>query len=546
MPAENFESALDHWRKAIGAEYVDTAPSSLAEAEAATFETVQQIPAILKPGSVPEVQECVRIANQFRCTIYPVSTGRNWGYGSRVPAQSGSALLNLSRLNRITGFSEQLAYVTVEPGVTQRQLYTFLQDRRSKLWMDATGSSPDCSIVGNTMERGFGHTPLGDHASHACGLEVVLPTGERIETGSARFRNSLTAPVVRWGTGPSLDGLFAQSNLGIVTRMTIWLMPQPEAFKAFFFRSTDPGGLPAIIDTLRELRLKETLKSSIHIGNDYRVLAGLQQYPWEEAGGQTPLPPEILDKLRKRLGFGYWNVSGGLYGTKKQVAEAKQTVSKAVGRLPGSLKFLSPRTLEVAKRFARPFRMVSGWDLTKTVALVEPVVGLMQGVPTEHTLSSAYWRKRSPIPTYPNPDRDRCGLLWYSPTAPADGLKVEALTRFVSSTMLKYGFEPAISLTLISPRAVFCIVSMAYDREVAGQDKQAWDCYHEITRLCHDRGFFPYRLGIQSPELPVSDEYEALMQRLKSALDPNGILAPGRYERARRSPVEDGSQDLAS
>ena len=54
--------------------------------------------------------------------------------------------------------------------------------------MDATGASPDCSIIGNTMERGFGHTPMGDHCANACGFEVVLPTGECIETGFAPFR----------------------------------------------------------------------------------------------------------------------------------------------------------------------------------------------------------------------------------------------------------------------------------------------------------------------------------------------------------------------
>ena len=545
MPAFTFESALAQWRKAIGPEHVETAPGPLAEAETATFETSQQIPAILKPGTVAEVQECVSIANRFRAPVYPVSTGRNWGYGSRVPSETGSTLLSVSRLNRIVDFNEQLAYVTVEPGVTQRQLYAFLQERKSKLWMDATGSSPDCSIVGNTMERGFGHTPLGDHASYVCGLEVVLPTGDLIETGSARFRNSLTAPVVRWGAGPSLDGLFAQSNFGIVTRMTVWLMRKPEDFEAFFFRSNDPAGLPLLIDTLRQLRLNETLRSSIHIGNDYRVLAGLQQYPWDEMGGVTPLSSDVLEKLRKRLGFGYWNVSGGLYGTKQQVAEAKRTVREALAKLAGSLKFLRPRTLELAKKFSKPFKLVSGWDLEKTAALVEPVVGLMQGIPTEHTLSSAYWRKRSPMPRHPNPDRDRCGLLWYSPTAPADGLKVEALTRFVSATMLKYGFEPAISLTLISPRAVFCIVSMAYDREVDGEDRQARECYNEITRLCHDRGFFPYRLGIQSPELPVNEAYTKLIERLKNAFDPNGILAPGRYEDTRRL-MREASRDLVS
>ena len=83
-----------------------------------------------------------RTANRFRIPIYPISSGLNWGYGSRVPPQSG-VLVDLRRLNRIVEFDEELAFVTIEPGVTQRQLQAFLEARGSRLWMDATGASPD-------------------------------------------------------------------------------------------------------------------------------------------------------------------------------------------------------------------------------------------------------------------------------------------------------------------------------------------------------------------------------------------------------------------
>src|SRR5205823_2405790 len=164
-------------------------------------------------------------------------------------------LLDLARLNRIIDFDEELAYVTIEPGVTQRQLHEFLRGRGSRLWMDATGASPDCSIVGNTMERGFGHTPMGDHCGNACGFEVVLPTGDCIETGFSRFAGAKAGPLHRYGVGPSLDGLFAQSNFGIVTRMSVWLMPAPEKFQAFFFVCGDERGLAAVVDALRPLRM---------------------------------------------------------------------------------------------------------------------------------------------------------------------------------------------------------------------------------------------------------------------------------------------------
>ena len=116
-------------------------------------------------------------------------------------------------MNRIVDFNQDLAYVTVEPGVTQAQLYQFLQERKAGLWMDATGSSPDSSLIGNTVERGFGHTPYGDHFANSCAYEVVLPSGDVVETGFARYSNAQAAEAYRWGSGPVLDGLFTQSKL---------------------------------------------------------------------------------------------------------------------------------------------------------------------------------------------------------------------------------------------------------------------------------------------------------------------------------------------
>jgi len=543
---DSFVAALAEWRAAVGCAFVETGQGALRAAGSATFQTHQSISAILRPANTTEVQECVRIANRFRIPLYPVSSGKNWGYGSRVPPADGCVLLELKRLNRIVDFSEELAFITVEPGVTQRQVYEYLKERNSRLWMDATGSSPDCSLIGNAIERGFGHTPYGDHFSHACGLQVVLPNGEIIETGSAAFPGSSAGPVSRWGTGPSLDGLFSQSSLGVVTRMTVWLMPAPQAFTAFFFRSEAADGLPALIDSLRELRLQDALRSSIHIGNDYRVLAGIQQYPWDETGGATPLGLEKIGGFRKRLSFGYWNASGGLYGTSAQISEAKRLLRKALAQRRGRLKFLNLQTLQLAKRYAGLFRMLTGWDMTRTVELVEPVLGLMRGVPTNHALSSAYWRKRCAVPAEPDPDRDRCGLLWHAPVSRAEGREVAALTSIATDVLLRWGFEPMISLTMLTPRSVYCVLSISYDRDVAGEDEKAMACYDELATRCAENGFYPYRLGIQGMgHLPGADAYRQLIRTLKSTLDPNDVIAPGRYDERPADDLRDPHRWMA-
>jgi 4-cresol dehydrogenase (hydroxylating) len=65
-------------------------------------------------------------------------------------------------MNRIIEVDDELAYAVIEPGVTQGQLAAHLAQRDVRLWVDCTGAGPDTSIVGNVLERGFGHSPYGN------------------------------------------------------------------------------------------------------------------------------------------------------------------------------------------------------------------------------------------------------------------------------------------------------------------------------------------------------------------------------------------------
>ena len=531
--------ALSAWAGLVGGDHVTSNSEALESASTATFATAQRVLAVVRPGSRAEVQGCVRIANRWGIPLYPVSSGRNWGYGSRVPVRDG-VLLDLGRLNRIVDFDEELAYVTVEPGVTQRQLHEFLRQQGSGLWMDATGASPDCSIVGNALERGFGHTPMADHFGHACGLEVVLPTGDVVETGFGRFPGSKVSALHRSGVGPSLDGLFAQSNFGIVTRMSVWLMPAPERFEAFFFLSRREDGLGPVIDALRPLRLDGTLRSVMHIGNDYKVLAGAGQFPWDETRGETPLGREAMSGIRRRMGIGCWNGSGGLYGTRAQVREAKRRLRRVLRGKVDRLQFVDDTRLAMLRRFSGLARWVTGWDVTRTLAVLEPVYHLLKGVPTEAPLASTYWRKRTPVPADPDPDRDGCGLLWCSPVVPNTGRHLTEVAHLAESILPDHGFEPQMSISLATERSAICVITISYDRHAPGEDGRALQCYRRLAETLIARGYPPYRLNVAAMDLVAGDEtYEALVLALRDALDPRGLLSPGRYEpapRARRGP----------
>ena len=178
--------------------------------------------------------------------------------------------------------------------------------------------------------------------------------------------------------------------------------------------------------------------------------------------------------------YGRWNGSGGLYGTRAQVKEARRLVRRALRGNVTRLQFLDDRLLRIAARFTTPYRWLTGLDLKRTLEIVKPVYGLIKGIPTEKPMASCYWRKRTPVPAEADPDRDGCGLLWCAPVAPAEGDSVLSMTALAEDILLAHGFEPMISLTLTTDRAVTCVVSISYDREVAGEDERAMQCYREL------------------------------------------------------------------
>ncbi|BBI64844.1 hypothetical protein HSBAA_61500 [Vreelandella sulfidaeris] len=189
--------------------------------------------AALLPNDAEQVQELVRICNEYKVPIWTISTGKNLGYGSAAPGETGQVILDLHRMNRIINVDPEVCTALIEPGVTYQQLYDYIQEKGYKLWLDPPAPSAIAGPVGNTLDRGVGYTPYGEHFMFQCGMEVVLANGEMIRTGMGGIENSSSWQVFKWGYGPYIDGLFTQSNYGVVTKMGLWLMPEPPAYRPF-------------------------------------------------------------------------------------------------------------------------------------------------------------------------------------------------------------------------------------------------------------------------------------------------------------------------
>src|SRR5688572_29370683 len=127
---KNLKKAIRAWTTALSHKRVIVDAEILKRENTATFQTSQKIHAILKPINSDEVSSILKIATKNTIPVYPVSGGKNWGLGSKVPPKDG-VLIDLSMMNKIVRFDESMAYITVEPGVTFRQAESFLNRKKS-------------------------------------------------------------------------------------------------------------------------------------------------------------------------------------------------------------------------------------------------------------------------------------------------------------------------------------------------------------------------------------------------------------------------------
>lgn len=531
---------ITSFSEAISPLPLDAAPGTLARYGRTTLPGGHAPVGVVRPKTVAEVQRLTVAASTHGVPLYPISRGKNWGYGDAAPAAPGCVLVELSQMNTIREIDAEMGFAIVEPGVTQGQLVEEVARRAPGFWVDCTGAGPEASIVGNALERGFGHTPYGDHVRSACGLEVVLADGTLLRTGTGQFEGAKAACLYPYGVGPILDGLFMQSNLGIVTAMTVWLCPKPEAFRFFYIKVQDESTLPRLIDALRGLRLQGILNSAVHIGNDLRVISGQRNYPHERTGGSRPLPDDVRLALRREAGLGAWSVSGSFTGTGPQVRAAAARLKKAMRGI-GKVITLSDGQLHLLGRVARALPSPVGAGLKKLLDDLEPHVGLLQGKPTLQPLRGALWGLNRDGDALEDPVDAQAGLIWLAPVVPMRGADAVQVCNTAHGILARHGFDFLITFTLLNERSMVAVMNVSWDKTDAAQGERARECYEEVMQALIAAGYPPYRSSLLGMPLLWQHGGAAFWdsaRKIKQALDPRGVIAPGRYvpreeERAR-------------
>ena len=189
-------------------------------------------PVVLRPGSVAEVSEIVKLANETSTAIVP--QGGNTGLvGGQVPLH-GEVLLSLNRLDRVREVDPISNTMTCEAGVT------LMRAREAaagvdRLYPQLLPSEGTCTIGGNLSTNAGGTAALayGIARSHALGIEVVLADG--------RVLNNLNK-LKKDNTGYDLKNLFigAEGTLGIITAAVLRLVPRPRSVETAFAGVTSP------------------------------------------------------------------------------------------------------------------------------------------------------------------------------------------------------------------------------------------------------------------------------------------------------------------
>jgi len=525
--------ALDKWTALLGADNARTEPETIARYVRTTQDTAPVPLCVLYPESTEDVREIVRIAGEHAIPVYPISRGRNWGYGDACAPVPGSAIIDMARMNRIHEVNSELAYAVIEPGVTQGQLYEYLEKNNTGLWMDSTGAGPESSLTGNTLDRGFGHTRYGDHFESCCGMEAVLADGRVLNTGFGHYKNAKAGRVFRYGIGPFLDGIFCQSNIGIVTKIGIWLTPRPEDFCFFFCTLPDKKDLPVVIDRLRPLKLQGLLNSAIHIANDLRLLSSRRHFPWDEAPDADVISPDLLSKYRKIYEMGEWNVAGAITGSRAQVRDVKRRLRRALKPL-GWLAFVGDRKLALGECAARILSRFGYNKLSEQLSVMKPVYEQSKGKPADASLFGTMWRVRNPPAVLPG-DRDlhdtNAGLMWLSPVLPAKGRDAVRVMEIAQKVFDEYRFDLLATFTMLNERCLVGILNMSFDKTMPEETQRAMACYDAAMQALIEEGYIPYRTGLRGMAKVRSndDVFWQVASDIKKALDPGDIIARGRY-----------------
>jgi 4-cresol dehydrogenase (hydroxylating) len=513
-----FDQAVKEFQDAVGSQWVFTSDDDVnlyRDAYSPLWSEEEEIvaSAAVAPDSTEQVQAVVRIANEHRIPIYPISTGRNLGYGGSAPVLSGSVVLDLKRMNRILEVDERNAYALVEPGVSYFDLYRYIQDHGLKLMIDC----PDPgwgSVIGNSLDHGAGFTtnPYRDHFDAHCGMEVVLGNGDVVRTGMGALPGAKTWQQYKYGYGPYLDGIFSQSNFGVVTKMGFWLMPEPEAYLEGIVNVPKHDDIIPLVDIMSYLMNSAIQNAGTNLQSPLRFAAAQDPQVRPLLLRDDDEAKEALNRYAAERGIPFWSNILKFYGPEEVVRAQWQYAKKKFAAIEGA---------ELSDGASYRFPLTA-----------EQIPNLRDesdfGVPSLSIFSIGARSAFNPTPT--------TGHLWFSPVIPMTGEAVIESQRVLAQVLQDLGRDASVNVFPQSyhQRTFVILVGFPVLHDVEA-NRQARAVFRRLIEVAGEHGWGEYRTHTAFMD-DCAHVYSfndhallRLQQTLKDAIDPNGILSAGRY-----------------
>jgi hypothetical protein len=513
----DFRAALGEFERAVGGDWLFTKDDDTRLYRDA-YSPLQNEPgellvsAAVAPDTVEQVQQIVRTANRYKIPLYPISTGRNLGYGGSAPNLSGSVVLDLKRMNRVIEVDDTRHFAIVEPGVSYFDLYRHIQDRKLKVLIDC----PDPgwgSVIGNSLDHGVGYTwgTYRDHFQSHCGMEVVLPNGELMRTGMAALPKAETWGEYRYGYGPYVDGLFSQGNFGVVTKMGFHLLPQPEAYLKGSVTVPARGDivpLVAIVNALEHQGLigmpRYGTPLAAHFGKP--EVAAILAQPFAQSA-------QNLERWAQRNDVGYYSCELQFYGPKEGIG--------------ANWRYAQRRLREIA---GAKFKLEAEFDFPLDAQAVEGAHKVALGIPNLEIFNIGR-RQAADVPGWD-------GEIWFSPVIPKSGEAVLKAQEVFTEAQRELRMQPFTNAASTPQtwmyRAFIMIMGFPISRTNVEANQRMRENFKTLANLGTQYGWGEYRTPPIFQDL-IMGHYSfndhalrRFSETLKDAVDPNGIISAGR------------------